>query len=700
MIIPYLRQDLEILRGNSREDGSPAWLLYDAVRNKYFTLGLTAFKLIKNWKGGEDIQNFEKKINLEGIETNSDEIKSFIGFLQQNNLILQPSGQNVSYLLQQKNSMKKSWMLNLVHSYLFFKIPLFKPDEWLGKNLSKVKNLGSAKFRNLIYILGFIGICLVIQQFEVFKKTFLYFFTFNGLMLYFITLILVKCLHELGHAFVAKNYGCRVSAIGIAFLVFFPFLYTDTTDAWRLRNHKERLLINFAGILTELHLALIATFIWGLLPEGGLKSAMFFIATTSWISSLLINVSPFMRFDGYYVFSDWLKAENLQPRSFALARWKIRETLFGLNHKPPEEINPSRRWTFIVYAWATWLYRFFLFIGIALLVYHLAFKILGIILFIIEIYWFIMLPIIKELKNWYMMKSEMKFNKQSTRTIIILVFLSMIIFLPWKSSLKIPAVYVSEKYSKIYSPYPAKIKQIFVSKDEQVTKGQNLIELYSPDLDKNISSLRRKIKLTKTKINRLSDSAGNMDQYLTLQQRLIALQDELSGLSRVQNKLVIKAPIKGQIKDFYILSEDMWVGNLDQLLGIVHYGTGKVRGFIKEEQIDRFLEKNPAVFIPNDGVHDKVYLVSKSLDLSAINNLPYISLSSIHNGPVAIRNFTGGEFQYRPQTAHYIAEFELAKQSKIQFELPGYVHIEGSRYSPFAKLFKNVVAIFVRESGF
>ena len=190
-----------------------------------------------------------------------------------------------------------------------------------------------------------------------------------------------------------------------------------------------------------------------------------------------------------------------------------------------------------------------------------------------------------------MMKSEMKFNKQSTRTIIILVFLSMIIFLPWKSSLKIPAVYVSEKYSKIYSPYPAKIKQIFVSKDEQVTKGQNLIELYSPDLDKNISSLRRKIKLTKTKINRLSDSAGNMDQYLTLQQRLIALQDELSGLSRVQNKLVIKAPIKGQIKDFYNLSEDMWVGNLDQLLGIVHYGTGKVRGFIKEEQIDRFLEK-------------------------------------------------------------------------------------------------------------
>ena len=700
MIVPYLRQDLEIFRGNSREDGLPAWLLYDAIRNKYFSLGLTAFKLIKNWKGGEDIKNFEKKINSSGIDTSEEEIKSFISFLHQNNLIIQPTGQNIAYLMQQKNSMKKSWLMHAIHNYLFFKIPLFKPDDWLSKTLKYVKHFASKKFRNLVYFFGFIGLFLVVQQLETFKSTFLYFFSFQGLMLYFLTLVFVKCLHELGHAYIAKYYGCRVSAIGIAFLVFFPFLYTDTTDAWRLRNHKERLLINFGGILTELHLALIATFIWAVLPDGGFKSAAFFLATTSWISSLTINVSPFMRFDGYYVFSDWLRAENLQPRSFALARWKIRESLFGLNHPPPEEINPSRRWTFIVYAWATWVYRFFLFLGIALLVYHFAFKILGIILFVIEIHWFILLPIIREIKNWYKLKTEIRFNKQTKRTLIIILSLLMILFLPWKSSLKIPAVYVSEKYSKVFAPYPSKIKNILVNKDDVVEKGQELIELYSPDLDREIFSIRRKIQLTKTKINRLSKSAGNMDQFLTLQQSLIALQTELTGLSRVKNKLILKAPIKGKIKDFYNLSEGMWVSNFDQLLAIVHYGTGKVRGFIKEEQIERFLKKNPAVFIPNDGIHDKVYLVSESLDLSAISNLPYISLSSVHDGPVAIRNFTGGEFQYRPETAHYIAEFKLAKKSEIQFELPGYVHIKGSRYSPFANLIKGVIAIIVRESGF
>jgi len=700
MIIPYLRQDLEIFRGNSREDGSPAWLLYDAVRNKYFTVGLTAFRLIKNWRGGEDIQNFEKKINTQGIETTGDEIKSFIGFLQQNNLIIQPQGQGVPYLMQQKNSLKKSWIMNLIHSYLFFKIPLFTPDEWLGRTLHKVKFLGSKKIRNIIYILGFIGLFFVIQQFENFTKTFLYFFSFKGLMIYFITLVFVKCLHELGHAYIAKYHGCRVSAIGIAFLVFFPFLYTDTTDAWRLRNHKDRLLINFAGILTELHLALIATFVWGILPEGGLKSAAFFIATTSWISSIAINVSPFMRFDGYYVFSDWLKAENLQPRSFALAKWKIRETLFGFNHKPPEEISPSRRWTFIIYAWSTWVYRFFLFIGIALLVYYFAFKVLGIILFAIEIYWFIMLPIIKEMKQWWMMRSEMKLNKQTFRTISILIIALMILFLPWKSSMKIPAVYISEKYSKIYSPYPAKIKSVFITKDQEVEIGQNLIELYSPGLDKEINSIRRKILLTKTKINRMSGTSGNMDEYLTYNQRLIALRSELSGLTKTKEKLVIKAPNKGKVKDLVSLSNEMWVSNLDQLLGIVHYGTGNVKAFIKEEQIDRFQENTPAVFIPNDGDHKKIHLISNKLDLSSVNNLPYVALASIHSGPIAIRNFTSGEYQYRPETAHYIADFKLVNKSSIKFELPGYVHVEGNRYSPFVRFFRNVFSVLIRESGF
>ena len=43
MITPSIRQDLQLLPGTPMEDGSPSWLIYDNLRNKYFTLGLNAF---------------------------------------------------------------------------------------------------------------------------------------------------------------------------------------------------------------------------------------------------------------------------------------------------------------------------------------------------------------------------------------------------------------------------------------------------------------------------------------------------------------------------------------------------------------------------------------------------------------------------------------------------------------------------------
>jgi len=701
MIIPYLREDLELIRGNSREDGSPGWLLYDALRNKYFTIGLSAFRLIRNWKPGEDIIKFCSSINEKGLMINSDEVKSFVSFLTNNNLIIQPKGQNISNLLSQKNSQKQNWLMYLIHSYLFFKIPLVKPDEWLGKTLKYVQAFGSKQYRYVIYVLGFIGISLVIQQFENFLTTFMYFFSFKGLILYVITLIVVKTLHELGHAYVAKYYGCRVSSIGIAFLVFFPFLYTDATDAWRLRNHKERLSINFAGIFTELHLALIATFIWVIVPDGGIKSVAFFVATTSWISSLTINVSPFMRFDGYYIFSDWLKAENLQPRSFALAKWQIRELLFGFYNKPPEELSSNRRWVFISYAWFTWIYRFFLFLGIALLVYYFAFKILGIILFVIEIYWFIAKPIIKEISQWWMMRSIMKINKQTKRTLAFFLFFLTLVFFPWKSSLKIPAVYTSEKYVKIYSIYPAMVKKIYVNKDQVVKIGDKLIELQSPELAEKINSTRTKVKLVRTKINRLSKSAGNLNQYIVLQQRLIALQSEFKGLKKTKSNLIIKAPIDGKIKNFSYISNGQWINNTDELMGIVKYGTGEVVGFVSEVNIERLKLNSSATFIPFDGQHDKIQLTSKSINQSAVQNLPYLSLSSNYGGPIAVRSYVKEKFENRPESAFYMVNFKpLTKNNLAKWQIPGYVHVDGYRYSPFIKFIKNSLALIIRESSF
>jgi len=700
MIVPALRDDLEILRTNSREDGSPAWLIYDALRNKYFTLGLTAFKLIKHWVAGQDIVNFEKKIKQEGLDVSKDEIVQFIGFLQSNNLIIQPGDKGVMNLMQQKLTTKQSWWMYVIHHYLFFKFPLFKPDAWLDRTLKYVKFFASKKFRYITYILGLIGLMVVMNQFEQFLTTFTYFFSTEGFFYYLITLVFIKSLHELGHAYVAKHYGCQVPSIGIAFLVMFPFLYTDTSDAWRLRDHRERLFINFAGILTEFHIAILSIFLWAVLPEGVLKSAAYFLATTSLISSITINVSPFMRFDGYYIFSDWLKVENLHPRSFALAKWWLREFLFGLNVPAPEILNPARRNALIIFAFFTWTYRFFLFLGIAFLVYHFAFKLLGILLFIIEIYWFILKPIITEVKQWWSIRKMIQFNQKVLRTMIFLGLGLFLLIFPWKSSLKIPAVYEVENYTKIFSPYDGRIEKIFVKKNEIVKKGQILIQLHSSKLEEEIVTTTRKIILAKREIGTLSQSAGNLDKYLTLSQQLVSLQTQLLGLKTSQSKLVLRSPIAGQIKDFEQLSVKQWVNHTTPLMMIVNYDQGRVRGLINDSQIKRFQTNVSAKFIPNDGQHDSVKLMSKHIDLSAVQTLPYLALSSNHGGPIGIRNLTKGQFKERPEESYYLTEFKVLNTPQTKIEIPGYVFLSGSYYSPLVELVKNTIAILRRESGF
>lgn len=700
MIVPALRDDLEILRTNSREDGSPAWMIYDALRNKYFTLGLTAFKLIKHWVAGQDIVNFEKKVKQEGLDVSKDEIVQFIGFLQSNNLIIQPGDKGVMNLMQQRNATKQSWWMYVIHHYLFFKFPLFKPDVWLDRTLKYVKFFASKKFRYITYVLGLIGLMVVVNQFEQFLTTFTYFFSTEGFFYYLITLVFIKSLHELGHAYVAKHYGCQVPSIGIAFLVMFPFLYTDTSDAWRLRDHRERLFINFAGILTEFHIAILSIFLWAVLPEGVLKSAAYFLATTSLISSITINVSPFMRFDGYYIFSDWLKVENLHPRSFALAKWWLREFLFGLNVPAPEILNPARRNALIIFAFFTWTYRFFLFLGIAFLVYHFAFKLLGILLFIIEIYWFILKPIITEVKQWWSIRKIIQFNQKVLRTMIFLGLGLFLLIFPWKSSLKIPAVYEVENYTKIFSPYDGRIEKIFVKKNEMVKKGQILIQLYSSKLEEEIVTTTRKIILAKREIGTLSQSAGNLDKYLTLSQRLVSLQTELLGLKTSQSKLVLRSPIAGQVKDFEQLSVKQWVNHTTPLMMIVNYDQGRVRGLINDSQIKRFQTNVSAKFIPNDGQHDSVKLMSKHIDLSAVQTLPYLALSSNHGGPIGIRNLTKGQFKERPEESYYLTEFKVLNTPQTKIEIPGYVFLSGSYYSPLVELVKNTIAILRRESGF
>ena len=49
--------------------------------------------------------------------------------------------------------------------------------------------------------------------------------------------------------------------------------------------------------------------------------------------------------------------------------------------------------------------------------------------------------------------------------------------------------------------------------------------------------------------------------------------------------------------------------------------------------------------------------------------------------------------------AHYQTKFKLINDEElIEWEIPGYVHVDGYRYSPIFDFFRSLISIIVRES--
>ena len=697
IILPKIRNDLKLLDTSVAEDGSKRWLLFDPIQNKYFDIGLDTFELISNWQSDIELEEFIKILENKNYEIDKESLQTFVDFLVNNNLIVCDDSKYTSRMINIRKQSKQNIFKWLIHNYLFIRVPLVKPDKWLEKNKSKVSFLYSQLWQNIVLVLGFIGIVFVLRDWENFISTFMYLFTKEGFFYYFISLVFVKSFHELGHAFTAKRYGCKVPTMGVAFLVLFPVLYTDTTDSWKLKSKYQRLKIVIAGMKVELYLALIATFLWSFSPDGILKSILFTIATTSWISSLLINISPFLRFDGYYALSDLSDSKNLQPRSFAMAKWFVRKNILGLEEVKPEILSKSKEKFFIIYAISTWIYRFFLFLGIAVLVYYFAFKVLGIILFLVEIVWFILLPIYKELKIWWNKREMVKLNKKNKFSLFVIFVLFIFLFIPWNSTIKMPAIIESKSYYEFYPLEDAYIEDILFSNGDIVKKEQILLKIKSPEIEHKITLLQEEINSITFEISKQAGFRENLNKRFILEETLSKKINELDGLKKVIKKFEIKAPFEGKIylNDNYKINQ--WISKKDAIFLLYDNLNYKIVGFCNENDFNLLKENSQAKFIFNSG--DIKDISSNITNISKLSNpyLEFSELSSDFGGEIATRT---DNKMLKTQQAYYKVTIDLQENISLDSRRIGTLVTNGESSSLISKLYKKTLSVIIRESEF
>ncbi|MFY4749284.1 site-2 protease family protein [Aliarcobacter butzleri] len=699
IILPKIRDDLKLLETSISEDGSKRWLLFDPVQNKYFDIALDTFELISNWQSDISIEEFLEVLKNKNYEIDKNSLNIFIEFLINNNLIICDDSKYTNRMINIQKQSKQNIFKWLIHNYLFIRIPLLKPDKWLERNKNKVDFLYSNLWRNIVLFLGFIGIVLVLRDWENFISTFMYLFSKEGFFYYFLSLVFVKSLHELGHAFTAKRYGCKVPTMGVAFLVLFPVLYTDTTNSWKLKSKYKRLKIVLAGIKIELYLAFLSTFLWSFAPDGIFKSILFIIATTSWISSLLINVSPFLRFDGYYALSDITDTKNLQPRSFSMAKWFIRKNILGLEEVKPETLSKQKELFFIYYAIGTWIYRFFLFLGIAVLVYYFAFKVLGIILFLIEIIWFIILPVYKELKIWVSKRENVSLNKRNKSSLVVIFIFLLFIFIPWNSSIKMPAIIETQNYFEFYPAVDAYIEDIYFTNSQIVKKNDLLLKFKSPQTEYKIEQVLKEIEHIKIEISKQAGFKENLNKRFVLEESLLKKQNELEGLKKIKDKFEVRASFDGKIYFTNNFKQNQWVSTKEPIFVLFDNLNYRIIGFCNENDFKLLKNNSEARFIFNSGDTKDIKTTVKTISKVSIPYLEYIELSSDFSGDIATRQDLNK--QLKTEQAYYKILINLEdKDLNFITRNQGVLVTQGEYSSIISKLYKKIISVIIRESSF
>ena len=518
-----------------------------------------------------------------------------------------------------------------------------------------------------------------------------------SLALFAVVLLVLKAIHELGHAIAAVRLGCRVPTMGVAFMLGTPVFYTDTTDSWRLPRKADRLGVVVAGVGAELVVAALAAFCWPFLEDGLGRQICFAIMTSSVVTTLLINLNPFMRYDGYFALSDYLDVPNLQLRSFALARWKLREILFSLGHEPPEEVAPRLRKILIVYAWLTWIYRVVLFIGIAAIVYAIVLKALGILLGLFEIVFFVLRPIAQEIYAWWEMRSGIVKRRRIRTSFVAACLSAAIVFVPWMRVVESPAVLLAEKEVSLHVATPARVVSVHVVNGQFVEQGDVLFGTESPELQTSITKARLELQALKMQSAQLSSLDRERETRLIVIQQIGRAAEKIASLERLKQQLDIRAPFAGMIVDLDAdVRPGIWQSPALTLARVIVAGRTRARGVVRDTDLGRISNGADAVFIPDDTAAPSRPMRLEFIAAASTSQLSEPALADTNGGPIVTNEEHGTQIaRYGGFEVSFVSS-DPAPRSLIR----GTVRIQASATSPFTAAWRQVARVLVREQGF
>jgi putative peptide zinc metalloprotease protein len=351
------------------------YVIEDPVTNNFFRLNEYAYQFLGLLDGQltvEQAWNRCMEEDPDGAPTQG-EVIELLGNLYQSNLIQSEVPSDAAALFERYAKRKSKEVRGKLASVLFIRIPLYDPDLLLNRWSYLVQRFFTRSGAIALLFMMAAGIVALIASSNSLSSGFSGIMTPNNLPFLYLAFVLIKVLHEAGHAFSCKVFGHRegaggeVHAIGIMFLVFIPVPYVDASSAWALRSKAGRVVVGTAGMMMEMVVASIAAIIWACTdPLTGINAFCYNLMFVAGVSTILFNGNPLLRYDGYYILCDLLEIPNLATRARTHVRNVLRKNVLGVHRVIDVTESKSEKTWLMIYAITSGLYRVFIYAMIML----------------------------------------------------------------------------------------------------------------------------------------------------------------------------------------------------------------------------------------------------------------------------------------------------------------------------------------------
>ncbi|MCC8180022.1 MAG: hypothetical protein LIP23_03805 [Planctomycetes bacterium] len=640
ILLAPLRPDVRLLSGPAQDDGSPTLILHDSFNDTFDMVEWREREIINRLTRPITLGELEERLVRETtIRISRDELVRFLVDLRRRGLVRGSGFLPVEELLRMDASRKQHPLGWLMRHYLFVRVPLIRPDALLRRTLWLPRFFGSGPMLAVYAVVALTALLLLYPRLELFVQSATPFLAWRGALYLTLAIVAIKVCHEFSHAYAAAIRGARVRSMGVAFMVLAPIPYADVTDAWRL-TRRQRIAISAAGVRTEIVLAAFAAMLWCLLSPGTLRDVCFIAASASVLSALLTNLNPGMRFDGYYLLSDIIGVDNLQMRAFAQARHWFRRVFLGLDDGGGVEsaLGRGKKAALVLWSVYTVLYRLGLYFGIALLVYHYFPKILGIVLFAVEIAAFIVNPVLREAAALARLVKKNGMNWRIWLVAALVTGFALWFIFPLPRGLGIDAIVAADRETVVYAPEPGIIVANNLKRGGAVARGEIMLVLDNPDVEASIHQTELQLRDLDILLERALAGGGDrifIRDRLAEQSRLSA---QLAGLRSVMDKMTVRAE-----SDLLVLDADesavpgVWLAARARIGRVLARGSERrLIGYLSDADVNAVQIGDSAWFFPGSSPGIRIAASVSHIDATAAARIDEPALAGPFGGGMAV----------------------------------------------------------------